>query len=91
MDRDASREGRAQREARSAHIDQHCVTCADHADIGAFAQAERAKPAGLVRGASDLDNSRPTSRTTRCQKARALRVRLSLLVEGGELGGHVVR
>ena len=63
----------------------------DHTDISAFTQAKRAKPAGFISGAANVDDSCPTSRTARGQQARALRGRLSLLVERGKLGRHGVR
>jgi len=62
----------------------------DHAHIGPFAQAKRAKPAGFIRRASNVDNRSPTARTARGQQARTLRGKLSLLVERGKLGSHGV-
>ena len=91
LDRDACGERRAQRETRTAYIQQHRMPSVDHADICSFAQAERAKTACFIGRATDVDNCGSASRTTRRQGAGALRGWLSLQIEGAKLGGHGVR
>ena len=89
---DPRRQGRAQREARTAHIEQHRVASIDDADIRPLAQSECPQTTGLVGRTLDVHNGRPTPSAARGQRARARRYRYSELFESGErFGGHEVR